>query len=210
MLEFLQGRATIRKLRLFGVACCRLAWHLLPDPYRGIVEAADSAAEHELDPGSLVELFDGYYAYQVADHDKPGGRQAAVAVGRLGAYQRSAISTPAWRAWASATEVARSAAEGLAQSIPWAAARRLEADALHDLFGPPFFGSFGLDPRWRTADVTGLAFAIHEDRAFDRLPILADALMDAGCDDEQVIGHCRSEGPHVRGCWVVDLVLGKE
>ena len=56
----------------------------------------------------------------------------------------------------------------------------------------------------------GLARGIYEDRAFDRLPLLADALMDAGCADEQILAHCRSEGPHVRGCWVVDLVLGKE
>jgi hypothetical protein len=64
------------------------------------------------------------------------------------------------------------------------------------------------DLRWRTADVLGLARGIYEDRAFDRLPLLADALMDAGCDDDQVLGHCRSPGPHARGCWVVDLALG--
>jgi hypothetical protein len=80
---------------------------------------------------------------------------------------------------------------------------------LRDVFGNPF-RPVTFDPRWRTADVLGLARGIYEDRAFDRLPLLADALMDAGCADEQVIGHCRSGGPHVRGCWVVDLVLGKE
>jgi hypothetical protein len=53
-----------------------------------------------------------------------------------------------------------------------------------------------------------LATGIYEDRAFDRLPLLADALMDAGCADEQVLGHCRSDG-HVRGCWLLDLILGK-
>jgi ATP-dependent Clp protease protease subunit len=58
----------------------------------------------------------------------------------------------------------------------------------------------GFDPRWRTADALGLARGIYDDRAFDRLPILADALTDAGCDDEQMLAHC----------WVVDLVLGKE
>jgi len=77
---------------------------------------------------------------------------------------------------------------------------------LHCVFGNPF-RPVTLDPRSRTADVLGLARGAYEDRAFDRLPLLADALMDAGCDDEQVLAHCRSEGPHVRGCWVVDLVL---
>jgi hypothetical protein len=82
-------------------------------------------------------------------------------------------------------------------------------DLIHDLFANPF-RPIALDPRWRTSDAVGLARAIYDDRAFDRLPILADALIDAGCDDEQVLAHCRSDGPHVRGCWVVDLVLGKE
>jgi len=65
-------------------------------------------------------------------------------------------------------------------------------------------------PSWLTADVVTLARGIYEDRAFDRLPLLADALMDAGCDDDQILAHCHGPGPHVRGCWVVDLVLGKE
>jgi hypothetical protein len=80
---------------------------------------------------------------------------------------------------------------------------------VYDVVGNPF-RPVTCDPRWRTSDTVGLAQAIYDDRAFDRLPILADALMDAGCEDEQIISHCRSDGPHVRGCWVVDLVLGKE
>ncbi len=78
-----------------------------------------------------------------------------------------------------------------------------------DVIGNPFRPVI-FDPRWRTADVVGLARAIYEDRVFDRMPILADALMDAGCEDEQVIAHCRDAGPHARGCWVVDGVLEKE
>jgi hypothetical protein len=62
---------------------------------------------------------------------------------------------------------------------------------------------------WRTSNVTALAQAIYCDRAFDRLPILADALEDAGCDNADILNHCRQPGEHVRGCWVVDLVLGK-
>ena len=57
--------------------------------------------------------------------------------------------------------------------------------------------------------VVQLAQVIHNDRAFDRLPILADALEDAGCTDPDTLAHCRGPGPHVRGCWVVDLLLGK-
>ena len=83
------------------------------------------------------------------------------------------------------------------------------AQRIRDIFGNPFC-PVAFDPRWRTSDVVGLARAIYEDKAFERMPILADALMDAGCEEEQVISHCRGDGPHVRACWVVDLVLGKE
>jgi hypothetical protein len=62
-----------------------------------------------------------------------------------------------------------------------------------------------IDPRWRTADTLGLARAIYEDRAFDRLPILADALMDAGCDDDYTLSHCKSGGRHPPECWALDL-----
>jgi hypothetical protein len=67
-----------------------------------------------------------------------------------------------------------------------------------------------LDPAWRTAAVRQLAQAIQQDGAFDRLPILADALEEAGCDHADILNHCRSGGEHVRGCWVVDLLLARE
>jgi hypothetical protein len=65
------------------------------------------------------------------------------------------------------------------------------------------------EPAWRSPDVVALAKGIYEERAFDRLPILADALQDAGCDCDDILDHCRGSVPHVRGCWVVDLILGK-
>ena len=79
---------------------------------------------------------------------------------------------------------------------------------LRDIFGNPFRPAT-LNRSWSTSTVVALARGIYEERAFDRLPILADALQDAGCDNEDVLSHCRGPGPHVRGCWVVDLVLGK-
>ena len=62
---------------------------------------------------------------------------------------------------------------------------------------------------WRDGTILKLAQAIYDDRAFDRLPVLADALEEAGCHDADILAHCRAPGPHVRGCWVVDLLLGK-
>jgi hypothetical protein len=80
---------------------------------------------------------------------------------------------------------------------------------LRDIFGNPF-RPVTADPRWLTSTAVALARTIYTDRAFDRLPILADALEDMGCDNADVLTHCRGDGPHVRGCWVTDLVLGKK
>ncbi|MCE9561576.1 MAG: hypothetical protein K8U57_05935 [Planctomycetes bacterium] len=79
---------------------------------------------------------------------------------------------------------------------------------MRDIIGNPFRPVVA-DPSWLTSDVIALAQGIYEDRAFDRMPILADALQDAGCDNEDVLSHCRQPGEHVRGCWAVDLILGK-
>jgi hypothetical protein len=87
--------------------------------------------------------------------------------------------------------------------------KRAQTQILRDIFGNPF-RPVAFDPAWRSSTAVALATGIYADRAFDRLPILADALQDAGCEDADVLGHCRGPGPHVRGCWVVDLVLGKE
>jgi hypothetical protein len=83
-----------------------------------------------------------------------------------------------------------------------------QTDLLRCIAGNPF-RPVAADPAWLTSAVVGLAAAIYADRAFDRLPILADALEDAGCDHPDILAHCRSHPEHARGCWVVDLVLCK-
>lgn len=84
-----------------------------------------------------------------------------------------------------------------------------QVELLRDIFGNPFH-PVAIDPAWLTPTVVQLAKGIYEERAFDRMPILADALQDAGCDCDEILDHCRdTNAPHVRGCWVVDLVLGK-
>jgi hypothetical protein len=85
----------------------------------------------------------------------------------------------------------------------------LQSCFLRDIFGNPFH-AVAINPSWLTSTVLTLAEGIYDERAFDRLPILADALQDAGCENADILNHCRSAGPHVRGCWVVDLLLGKE
>jgi hypothetical protein len=86
---------------------------------------------------------------------------------------------------------------------------KYECKLIRCIFGNPFH-SVTMDPAWLTPKVKTLAHAIYDDRAFERMPELANALAEAGCSNQDILTHCRGPGPHVRGCWVVDLVLGKE
>jgi hypothetical protein len=79
---------------------------------------------------------------------------------------------------------------------------------LRCLFNP--FHPIPLNPTWQTSTVLALAQGIYQDRAFDRLPILADALLDSECDNPDLLNHLRSEGPHTRGCWAIDLLTNRE
>src|SRR5262249_32973192 len=113
-----------------------------------------------------------------------------------------ALTTPPTR-WVNLAADAR--AEGPAD---WTALVAL----VHDIFGLLPFRPVTVAPAWAAwndGTVVKLAQGIYEDRAFDRLPILADALEEAGCSHPDVLSHCRGPGPHVRGCWLVDLLLGK-
>nr|AIA11533.1 Unknown Function [uncultured bacterium] len=86
-----------------------------------------------------------------------------------------------------------------------------QAKFLRCIYGNPF-RPVKADPLWLTwndSTIPQLARTIYEERDFDLLPILADALEDAGCTDAEMLAHCRGPRPHVRGCWVVDLLLGK-
>src|SRR5262249_11701093 len=123
----------------------------------------------------------------------------------------SAARHTAWRASHSAAWCV--AELGVPIWVNWWVYRTVAGDAagvalLRDVFGN-FFRPREVDPLWLTSTVVSLANSIYTERAFDFLPILADALEEAGCTDEHILGHCRSPGPHARGCWPVDLLLGK-
>ena len=88
----------------------------------------------------------------------------------------------------------------------------IQAGILHELFGNPFH-PVTLDPAWLAWHgglLEAMARQMYDSRDFTDMPVLADALEEAGCQDQDILDHCRSEGEHVRGCWVVDLILGKE
>jgi hypothetical protein len=243
MLEFFQGRASERKMRLFACACCRQVWHLLADERsRCAVEAAERFAEGEATPEELHAAAVTAWCALSGTNSLAPWSVAYLTDGRLSPARLAWIT-----AWCTAAgdasfieranarhasyvgyDIALAESEGHGDAvIPWddhvtrckslvdgeATLRGLKSQAilLRDIFGNTFCAA-ALDERWLTwnGGVTPkLAEAIYEERAFDRLPVLADALEDAGCAEPAILEHCRSGGEHVRGCWVVDLVLGK-
>lgn len=82
------------------------------------------------------------------------------------------------------------------------------ADLLREVFGNPFL-PVGFDPGWRTEAAVALARQLYESGEFGAMPILGDALQDAGCETNDILAHCHGPGPHARGCWVADMVLGR-
>jgi hypothetical protein len=199
MVEFVRGKGSHRKLRLFAAYSFRSLLYLLPDPRQH--RAVDTLEQMAEGTASVRDRQEAVRDTRLAlpAYSQPGDEPADdpyfVALMLFREFRSSSVGTHAWAATA-----------GVADS---GTVRREQCELLRDIFGNPF-RPVPFDPRWRTTDALGLARGICEDRAFDRLPLLADALMDAGCDSAALLDHCRGPGPHVRGCWVVDLVLGKE
>jgi hypothetical protein len=220
MLEFLRGKASDRKLRLFAVACCRLIGHLLKDARcREALEVYDAYADG-LSGGVALRrarcnaeaAFDPYNCRRLNEQGCWSGDLWVQFYAR-GAV-RAAGRSDVWEAARQARKAAAFAVSSNA-AVPGQEARRTEeagqAALLHDILGNPF-RPVALDPSlltWQRGTIPKLAEDIYDDRAFDRLPILADALEEAGCTDPDILTHCRSGGDHVRGCWPVDLILGK-
>jgi hypothetical protein len=204
-----RGQLASRKFRLFGCACLRDVWDILPtDVLRQAIVTCERFADGLATAKELKKARDrADRTYEgmgdiVEDH-------SAIAVTAL------CEATPSFpMGEGSASGISAVAAEARSnKKTSWSAARKqarhLHAQLFRDIFGNPF-RPVAVDPAWRTSTVLALAQGIYDERAFDRMPILADALQDAGCDSEDVLTHCRGPGPHVRGCWVVDLLLGKE
>jgi hypothetical protein len=186
MLDFLRHKATPRKQRLFMCACGRLISHLLPsDAWRDLIGIGERYAD-----GEVTE-------------EERETRLRGATMSRLGQVKGIAIY-PLYRdlSYSWLVSVSANTEHAAPGSIP------KQCAVLRCLFNP--FRPVAIDPSWLTSDVLALARSIYDERAFDGMPILADALQDAGCDNEHILNHCRSEGQHVRGCWVVDLLLGKK
>lgn len=184
-----------RKLRLYAVACCRQRWELFDaDVFRRAVDGAERLADGRADRAELATIYDAIMAFPT-----PNAQSHCI--------ENMTLKLLSVRGMNCAT----AAAMDLGVATGWndfESAVRAQAQLLRCVVGNPF-RPVVFDPIWRTSAVVALADSIDTGRAFDRMPILADALEAAGCRQRDVLAHCRGGGPHARGCWVVDMVLGK-
>jgi len=212
---FFDALAADRKLRLFSVAACQPLRRLVGDP--GILadlDLAEAFADGQVDAAALATA---RAAGWTRLHTRQPNSQALpreVGMAELVCFSPLfGENAPRDRESYPGEEdipYARSVAQGMNhQSRRETVLPRL-VPLLHDIFGPLPFREVAILPEWLTSDVTALARGIYDEKAFDRMPILADALQDAGCDNDEVLTHCRRENwEHTRGCWVIDLLLGR-
>jgi hypothetical protein len=212
-----------RKRRL--LACCH-ARRVLPsleDPrFQNAVELSERYADGEATAKELTaerrkvkNLGQELYSEFINDQPQPFGHTRRISLAYWGIVDILAKSMQPYRCGISAWEERRDLTRSELDRDP-DDALQLEGRLVREVFGNPF-RPVTLDPAWNNAAVVKLAQSVYDERDlpsghFDngRITILADALEEAGCTNTDVLDHCRSPGPHVRGCWLVDLILGKE
>jgi hypothetical protein len=207
MLAHLGHHADKRRCLLFGCACERRFWEHQPECERKKVEALECLADGLSDAdevyAALQDLGIALHTFELLNDE---------------------IDAVCWANAESegATEYAADLATSAGKDVPehevdmeqvWKATydaeRSVQVGLLRDIFGNPFQSQV-VDSSWRTSQVVKLAQAIYDRRTYDQMPQLAGALEDAGCRDAGILDHCNQPGPHVRGCWVVVLLLGME
>jgi hypothetical protein len=230
MLFFLRdsGQLIRRKARLFAVACCRRVWRLLADPRsRRAVEAAELFADRRVRGTALAAAYAaGRQAFlSLIPHQQPAGWEALAAMAAYGAASRKVAEAMLQTPGGAVQAVVSRRYPGPADPGP--GGRRLrrqeykaQAALLRDLFGPLPFRAVAVAPsllRWHGGTVRKLALAAYREQSLPagtldnaRLAVLADAIEDAGCTDEELLGHLRGPGAHVRGCFALDLLLGRK
>lgn len=204
---------TDRKLSLFVAACCRRIWHILTDARcRQAVEIIERYADKQAKLRELKAVEpEVTAAREEARAGLPGTGPALSATFAVGC----AIKRPGKNLAANISNIAFDTATLCGWAVSQAggpvkdAEHASQAAVIRDLFVNPFH-PVSFASAWRTDTAVSLAQQMYESRDFGAMPILADALQDAGCDSEAILSHCRDATQvHVRGCWVTDLVLGK-
>lgn len=217
LMEFLRGRLSERKLRLVGCACLRAAWPELALPeIRTAVEVAERIADGV---ATEAEAAEGFQKANFARNMTTGTVR-----GIPKRYKKRVVWCTAWAVYElvvllddehshylhSLHDCVSSALDHLSET--WqkpAFERRRQADVIRDIVGNPF-SQTRFDPAWRTTDVTLLATRIYDTREFGAMPILADALQDAGCTHDALLAHLRDpKQAHFCGCWALDLALAR-
>jgi hypothetical protein len=239
MLEAIQGKVSARKLRLFACACARHVVDLMTEKAsRRAVQIAEgyaddlisrearssASARAEAIRAALQDQYDRDYsdAYAAGNQVIAAGYRCLAGV-EAAAAARATLVGAAFRAATLASQSTCYADEFVVQADLWAAGkgrggdfqlrnRVQQADLARCIFGSLYCPRRAVRPsslRWNGGVLGKLAQGIYEDRAFDRLPILADALEEAGCMEPRILAHCRGAIVHSRGCWVLDLLLRK-
>lgn len=210
MLAALDDSTSRRKLRLFACACCRRVSSLLTLVGSRVLEVADWYADQRATYAECDEAHD--IAYQEYEHpgDSVEYPNISLAVSWAALVREDGAFPPRY-AEIVMENTSRLGGDWIAHmplTDQQLRERTKQANLLRDIFGNPF-RPVSFSPEWRTSTAVAVAQGMYESRDFGAMPILADALQDAGCDSAEVLDHCRGAGPHVRGCWVADLVLGK-
>ncbi len=217
--RLLEGKIIPRKLALFACACCREIWQVVTDVRsRTAVEVAEQNIDDLVDDEQLGTATQAAHAARNAIEHKRGDDRAKTHIRRTAAnacYEAAGAGLSS-RIFASSVASAAHESADVAAWIGLAAtvsdARAKQAQILRCLVGNPF-RPFAIEPAllaWRDGTITKLAQAIYDDRSFDGLPVLADALEEAGCLDANMLAHCRLPGKHFRGCWVLDKLTARE
>jgi hypothetical protein len=217
----------VRRLRLFAVACCRRVWPQFTDERcQQAIEVAERYADGrarkaELEEAAAIAEEADQAALQRATSRDPHA-PASTWVPQHWARVLASIAQATTR-----TRLVVRWIQFLVGSLPnllligtgltresaeFQQEEKALADLVRDIFGNPFQPAPGLADswlEWNEATVVRLARAIYEERAFDRLPVLGDALEESGCSAPEILQHCRNPGPHARGCWLIDLLVGK-
>ncbi len=191
-----------RKARLFACAICRSVWdELTAAPAKEAIEVGERhadglAAAPELDRARNIAGRESMAIYALSEAIDGEWQQQLL--------EQGAALRAAWAAFGPNPTF---------QELIWhqGSTQELQCLLLRDLIGNPF-RPVAIDRTWLTWNggaIAKFAQSVYDNRAFSCLPMLGDALEEAGCDNLDILVHCRGEGPHVLGCWVVDLLLGK-
>jgi hypothetical protein len=226
MLRFLRdsGRASDRKLLLFACACCRRFWHHIEHELGrlavAVTEKYVDGREEEHVVSLVFNILQQRPVRQLGWAEEAAWvlvHEAAESTPYVAASLPGRAATAPMRA---AKRVSEAAAREAGSELAGRARRHLEraarseqANLLRCIFGHlpfrPFLTLAAASHARKDGTITHLAQTIYDDLAFDQLPTLADTLEAAGCDGAGMLAHCRGPGSHVRGCWAVDLILGK-